>query len=240
MRFLYFIIGITGSPSREKCVAVSGLDYAFPAGESFTTREMNGALGAGVLAACGEGGPLEHNPETHDWSKISECVWLGMPRDKTQRPGPDDLARAERCLDGYPVMLGDGKKWNVPVIRFLFGNTQLPRFLTVVDGDVKWLVKPEFTELFAMAESLVQKVFVDGESESDPAAILRFCAMALGVNYRIGPYEVAALGLIDSENVRLISDAALDGPKLAILIDEKKKRIEHEAAGVILEAGASA
>ena len=237
MRFLYFIEGLNGKPSRDQ-IRAAGLQYALPDDQLAARQVLGGDLGVGTLLAYGDGLGLEHNPKTHDWRKIRAGVWIGIPRDKAQRPGPNDLAKQNMSLDGHLVSLADGRQWIVPIVRFLDGNTQLPRVLTRVHGHAKWIVKEEFAELVSMADAIVKSALSEAETNFDPDSVLRFCALALSVNYRVGPEEIAALELIDSENIKSIADAALDGPRLAGLVDEfKKKRIAQSDGGAISEVG---
>jgi hypothetical protein len=242
-RFIYFVKGLSGSPSRAQCIAASKLDYAFPKGESFATCEMrDGPLGAGVLAACGDGLGLSYDPATMTAELISEGVYVIVSRIKALVPGPDELQRSTRSVDGYSVTLADGNDWFIPVVRFLDGNTQLPQvIMRKPNGKATWDVKPEYLELVRVADRIV-KDLLDGEQTAyDPDEMLWFCTQALQLNYRIGEAEIAAMGLIDSGNVREIANAALDGPKLAVLMDEfKKKQNVPVLSGVASAIGASA
>ncbi len=240
--FLYFIEGMSGSPSREAVVQMTGLEYAFPAGMPFTPRRVvGGAMGAGILAVCGDGHDLNYDPNTQNWVRISEKVWLGYSKERALHPSAADLLRRERSLDGHMVTLGDGHVWAIPTVRFLNGDTRLPRVLVVgKDGCVEYQIRAEYQPLVAAADKIIDSAIRGGEP-STPEQLLWFAAAALAVNYRVGVHELSALQLIDTENIRQIAEAALDGPALAQLMDElKKKEAEPSTCGPASATGVNA
>jgi hypothetical protein len=229
-RFLYFIEGLQGQQTRESVLrAVQHLVYAFPTGCPFTAVECVAGPGgaAGVVCAYGDAHGCKYDKAAAvDWIAAGPGVRLGVPRDPAERPGPDELGRYRRHADGTTVTLGDGRGWIVPVIRFLNGNTGLPRILAVgPDGDALWQVRPEFVDLFHAARNIMDRVLEGGGAAYSAADLLWFATETLGVNYRMSKFEIAALGLITSETVKEIADAALDGETTRRLLDELKKKL---------------
>lgn len=231
-RFVYFVANIGGSPSREAVLhAAPVLAYAFPQGEAFSSRGCVGPNGTcGVLAAGGDGQDLEYREHEQVWSRIDARAWVGF--DKAGRPGPDYLQRARMTADAHALVLADGKSWLVPVVRFLNGNTSLPRVLVLSEnGEAEFQVKAEYRQLFDAAQKIHVNVLAGRGAEYSPATLLWFASAVLAVNYRVSPVEVGMLGLVDSQNVLDIADLALDGPTLKLLLDELKKKLAPLPSG---------
>jgi hypothetical protein len=226
-RFLYFIENCRVRALEEVLAHAPALAYAFPRGESFTpaecTRGPDGA--AGILCAHGDGSGLKFDEATQTWLPHSPGIWLCVPKDKAARPGPDDLERKQRGVGGHWILLGDGKNWRVPVIRFLNGNTELPRVLVLENGRGVYKMREEFAALFSVAQQLSDRVFAGEAASIGPDDLLWFASETLALNYRVSAAEVSALELLDSNNIRDVADAALDGPNLKLFIEEVKKKL---------------
>lgn len=244
-RFLYFLPGATGVPNHASA-ADRGLAYAFPPGcpmASLETAEGPGGLG-GILIAHGDGLNLKYSAEHQIWQRMGtelaeRTPWIGMPKEVRARPAPEELTRDKRCLDGYIRMLGDNREWLCPIVRTVGGRTTLPCLIRLDDkGNAVRDVKPEWAGLINLADDIFKQVVKAPGTDFDAGLLIRFAGMCLGVNYRVSPWEVSMLGLIDDHNVRDIADALLDGPNLRDLMDEFKKKVnEASNLGVDSEAG---
>lgn len=222
-RFVYFLQNYQGAVSRAECATAGKLEYAFPKNLPFAAKQVDGGeLGAGVLCCCGESAGLEFNAETHEYHAMTPArpgVFIGVPRKLADRPGPDDLLLAEQMLsEGERLVLNDGYEYNIPVCRFLLGDTALPRVLIYDQGEIVWKTKQEYRELFSMSESIVRRLLLEADAEYTPGEIARWVGLALGVNYRIRDDEVCHLGLICSTDLEKISNIIIDGAKLASLL----------------------
>jgi hypothetical protein len=246
-RFLYFLVGAQGNPTGD--LVAKGwpeLAHAFGAGSSCFPRGVNGGtLGAGVVVGSGDASGLEVNPQTHDWQPIRHDgtvrSYLGVPKDSNLLPTPGDLKRDNRSVDSRNVTLGDGQSWRIPVIRFLNGHTSLPRVLMVDEnGDAKFSVRKEYRALVAMADRIYAAEF-QGAAQYTPDDLLWFATQALAVNYKVSAYEVAALQLVDTVNIRSIAEAALDMSAVQQLLEELKKKADAALnCGPALETGVDA
>lgn len=253
-RFLYFLPGRAGAPNHES-LKREGLGYAFPAGCPFLANELEGPGGQyGLLLGYGAGGAFGCKLADQTWLEMQGLLrqsdkaapWVGVWNDPAQRPGPVDLERRKRCVEGYAVRLGDGQPWQIPVVRGVLGSTSLPRVVVCApDGSATWRVSAEFARLLQLAELLWENTLSAWTEERKAAPntehILELGAEALAVNYRIRRWELSLLELLDTENAREIADAVLDGPNLQKLMDEMAgKKKEACAAGPTSEAGAGA
>lgn len=230
-RFLYFIKGFEGQPGRAKCAAAGQLEYAFPKGMPFVAKHVDaGALGKGLLCGVGEARGLEYSADSHEWHEMTPArpgVFIGVPKAKADRPGPDELLVAEQMLsEGRRVTLEDGHEWHIPVCRFMFGNTELPRVLVHEDGKVTWKTKAEYRKLFDMSEQIVRRLLLEADSNYSAEEIAEWVGLALGVNYRVGADEVCHLGLISSDKLQDISNVIIDAEKLAELLKSFQKVVE--------------
>ena len=163
-----------------------------------------------------------------DWAPIpGKPLWLGV--DPEDLPGPADLVRPWQ-FDGYDVRLGDGRLWRLPVARAVDGSTTLPRKLAW-DGS-SWQpgdVLPLYRELFAAAAAVWDTLLAAGEGKAARVTLSDECDLvtrALACNYRVGPAEVSALGLLTSEVEIEAVRAVIDWPGFT----ELKKKLRAEPA----------
>jgi hypothetical protein len=124
-------------------------------------------------------------------------------------------------VEGQWLELGDGQKWAVPQLRLETGRTGLPRALRLSpDGQLVGDVVDKYRALAADGERLWQMLchLQRGEPAPDPimseADIFRLVARVLSVNYRLGPAEVGALGLITSANFLRVAFAVVGYDRL--------------------------
>lgn len=214
--FYYYVPG--RKTVREADVAELQLGHAASGGPTFaaTTRGPDG--GAGVVFSWGAENLALAGHESVRWTKHSTLeLWAGV----RGVPSPTQFARKEQ-YDGHWVTFADGQRWLVPVARALSGASPLPKRVEW-DG-ASWVagdVLPRYRDLFSHAVrvwDMVRATVEDGNSGEftlDDQCMI--AALALAVNYRVGPLEITALGLFDSRAEGLAVLAMVDWPSVAQL-----------------------
>lgn len=160
------------------------------------------------------------------WLQVADDPPLWIGTDVEYPPTPDDLARP-RQVEGHWVALDDGNDWMVPIIRSINPEavTNLPRRIGYDrTGELVARVKPEHEELWARAEQVWDWVYAGGSYSV--GEIMPHCLAFLGVNYRIGKWEVERLGLLDTANYPEILRAAVDAPFAEQWAAAEKKRTD--------------
>jgi len=155
--------------------------------------------------------------------------WPGSP------PRPEELARA-RMLTGHWVTLADGQGYLVPTVRRAVETSagtayivSLPHTIRL-DAAGEWRrngVIAVYQDLWRMTERWAESFFasIGRAAEAEAAAgaesvsvtfaeEVGLCAAALTVNYRLGPTELSALGLLDETAVGAVLGALIDLPRL--------------------------
>jgi hypothetical protein len=266
--FLYYVAGETDKPTVAKLHAV-GLGHVFddvtPVEFRRAVRGPDGDAGGGVVVwvkgTLARGG---YFPDLQEWRRVPEvlvasswgeegtapAVYIGWERG--MRPGPEDLQRG-RIAPGHRVLLGDGRRWHVPVARaavvaaggvasanVLERRTRLDyeRGVWVEDGG-----GVEYAELWRIAELFWQCLASAGDAmgeEDDVARVsfderIEYAVRCLRVNYRLGPLEVEVLGLMSEAVAGEVLGAVVDLPRWRQLVTDKKKRA---LPGSVLSGGA--
>lgn len=173
-----------------------------------------------VPGISGEGAAPPTDAAKAKWSRIDGTIaWLGVT---DARPGPQDLARAER-YQGHEVELADGNSWLVPVARLVGGDTRFPRKLKKsgekwVQGDVREPYARIFEDACRVWDELRSQAGNDQRTLTESTDV---AVKALSVNYRIGPAEVDALGLFDTQVMVRVLLALVDWPTAVKLLEEE-------------------
>lgn len=225
MGLAYYIPGLTDA--RRDAVEKAGLAHVFDA-EPFPwafLRAKGPEGGEGQLIAAGDGKGLGKAINTHEWSQApGRDWWIGTAGETT----PADLARAEQ-LDGHEVELGDGRKWLVPVARTFGIGSRLPQRLVLgADGET-WEGEPleRFAAISAKAERVERAMLGELGDDEEPLRVMgegaSVAVEALGLNYRIGPVEASALGLLTQPVVFKMLWAFIDGPTLDAVAAEQEE-----------------
>lgn len=224
-QIIYYMPGII-TTSKEK-VQEAGLGYALGReGPSYSTMAPGPDGGRGVVFVLK--GSL-HVPEDTKWEKYPgrEDLWMGY--DPANRPGPEDLAR-EKQFAGHLVELSDGKSYLVPVARAVDGSTPLPRKLTRegknwIVGDVEEIYREYFAQACRVWDQVYAVADKDDKQGEETAITIEdgsdVAAMALGLNYRLGPEEMSLLGLFNTENMANVLKAVVDWPGFEEMIKKK-------------------
>lgn len=223
-RFLYFLPNVTGCPDAKKLRAF-GLDHAFPKAPACGDIGNGPGGESGVMLAYGDGEDMGFKATEQHWIRMSTGAWLGKWLDPAKQPAPADLRREDSDMEGYAIVLGDHNEWLVPVLRFVNGDTKFPRVLCVGDdGNAQYIVRDEFRAIYNLSDRMMAASLQGKGRDFSPNDHMQLAVEALKLHYRVGPYEISLLALIDSENIKKIADAALDGPNLRALIEELKKK----------------
>jgi len=171
-----------------------------------------------IASRRGHGAPETTLADKAKWSRIPGTeAWLGVVEDAL--PGPEDLQRSE-IVDGHDVVLGDGFSWRVPVVRLLDGGSSLPRALEW-DG-LAWRhgdVRPAYRCLWAAALRMWDAL-AGSNDDGAPVTLTEeatTAATAIALNYRVGPAEISALGLLDTHSEVEVLKALIDLPALEAL-----------------------
>jgi hypothetical protein len=253
-QLLYFADGLQKVGNCQRAREL-GLGYAFPESMGVVSADFSGA-GPGGTQGCVfgvESERLGYYPDRQTWLKIpkgstSHQLYVGFW--KEERPGPEDLKRADQ-LPGSLVRLRDGKDWLVPIARGWNDRgdqaswyNALPKTLTI-DANGEWAiggVEPKYAFLWELAnrwwtEMLGQEVAADGSVRFDFASGHDAAVSVLAANYRVTRIEAALLGLFDDQfyAAGAILNAMIEWP--TFMAWAKKNLIEPVPAGLPSNAG---
>lgn len=195
--------------------------------------------GGGMLAtAFIDGNPparMAYLKDQQTWVKVQNDpeLWIGL--DNEQPPGPDDLVRST-TISGHPVKL-KGNEYQIPIIRSPISGTGLPEDM-LYDPDGKFVValQPRWQQLWDETGDVWDMLYSDDHPYSmDFSKILDLSLKFIGVNYRYGRFEQAAMRLIDTnKNTWLqIFNAALDVPTLNEVAAAQKKSDDQSGADIL-------
>lgn len=226
-------------------VRAAGLGHAFERGlaaNTFHGKDGKKPFGAaGVTFADPDRVQKIGVYDGQTWKQApGQKFWIGWY--DNQRPGPGDLARS-KMLDGHCVRLADGNDYLAPVARGWNDSDDDPGWfhavprLTELDDAGNWIqgdVVAAYRPLWELAtawwdmknraaeavEEGAEQVRVDFEIDTF-AGLNDAAAFALGQNYRVSKYEIAALGLFDTHSAQRILDALVDGPTFRAWLEKK-------------------
>lgn len=149
-------------------------------------------------------------PKEQTWTPVGDgsLLWIGV--DSAEPPTPEEMARKKQ-YDGYSVLLGDGNRWSVPVVRAPDDTTSLPRDM-VWDATGRLIepIKPLYESYWNESKETAAWVF-DGVKPDDYGRALELAVRALSINYRFGRNEQNILRVIDSETLAGLLIATVDG-----------------------------
>ena len=165
---------------------------------------------------------LGYYPKEQTWTPVGDgsLLWIGV--DTAEPPKPEEMARKKQ-YDGYAVLLADGNRWNVPIIRAPDDSTALPRdMIWDATGRLIEPIKPLYQAYWDETAETAGWVF-DGK-EPDYARALELAIRALSINYRYDRNLHNVLRAIDSETLTGVLVATVDGMS-------QKKRLTSAAPG---------
>jgi len=211
--FLYFIPGLSAPPDGELInrglAAVLGFrDDGHVALGPFRAIDLGPDGERGVLLAPTGCELSDYDAGDQTWYPAGEDkkYWFGFSQENP--PGPDELAR-DRQVPGQAVRLGDGRQWHVPIAR----NCPRSRGLSA-EGQKTDNPLTQYQKLFDMSlevwgcyDLLSQQVRLGQRGEEIPQEITdgliapdreeEILVECLRTNYRLGEYEIRALGLLN-------------------------------------------
>ncbi len=242
--FLYYAPGrqqpITTAAAVDEALESLGLGYLSRDGLQ-SRVVVNGGPdgGAGLIFALSNVDRLGYYPESQRWERRPDgAVWLGW--ETAAAPGPDDLAR-ETQLTGLGLRLGDGNVWQIPVAQHWDGQSHLPSVYRLVDGNVVPEVLPGLRAFQDEVEAFLtawRSALEEGRAPSyAEEQLFDLAGNALELNYRMGRWEVLALGLLqsqrygDSAGVWEVCTATFNWPAVEAALREFAKKNELEARG---------
>ena len=163
--------------------------------------------------------------EEQTWRECGE-FWLGYVT--SCKPGPDSLQR-EELVSGYDYEMHDENIWHAPMIRYPAGGANLPKTMGV-DGRGEFIEAVVDAMKWAWDLSCViwdQWFLGDGVPKKD---VFDFAVKCLSVNYRIGPQEATALGLMTNATAALVLKAAIAEPLIQEYIAEQDSKKNQPTA----------
>jgi hypothetical protein len=232
--FFYFIPDLVYSQLNPATVREAGLGEIFA--DLITTpaacqmglqfREVHSDRGpggkSGLLVAqaprADEESAIGYYPDRQAWLHCGKH-WLGYATD-VDLPGPEAIRRRD-ALPGYETELGDGRVWDVPVIRRGGKYSALPQSMGIdAFGEFAMSVLPEFDPFWQASETMLNFLF---HAMSLPwSEAYELAVKAISLNYRLGPYEAGVLKLITTRNYQSVYAAACDWPKVEALLGESE------------------
>lgn len=161
-----------------------------------------------------------YTPEEQKWTPVADGsqVWLGV--DTAEPPTASDLRR-KRQYTGYPIELGDGGRWLIPIIRRPDDSTELPTDMVWdATGMLREPIKPAYEAYWQEAGDILGWALNGWESVPRERA-LSLCVRALSLNYRFGREEQNILRLIDGTNLAAVLYCTIGGPDAEPLLQKK-------------------
>lgn len=213
-------------------------------------------LGLGHLGKVGKRAPgqapaqglapgLYFSPFSKSLSSLDGFRWEPYPGspsilvgwDPESPPAPEELRRDEQ-LDGHEVELSDGRRWLVPVARYPRGDTPLPRRMQW-DGKAWGIgeVENRFKGLWAGAERVWARLMAVAEDLGPSGGEVtieessNLAALALSLNYQVGPGELSLLGLLTTSSQEDVVLAVVDYPSITSLIEESNSPGNSDGPG---------
>lgn len=245
MGFLYFIPDAKPSAVTSATLRDAGLDHlasvGFVIGE--VLRGPNGRPGSVLIRRRISAQTMpKYVSDSQAWRKSPGHDWhIGWSSEGM--PGPDDLRR-DNLFPGQTVKLGDGRRWQIPLVRGLAdGDDGLVGFCALptkrsLDEDGKWTCGDPvgaYAELYTLALEYWSNVFnairdmlVSDGAMDGPTMTASFetettlAARAIAANYAVGDVEIDVLGLLDDATTRDVLNATVDWPKVMEWIAKKK------------------
>lgn len=150
---------------------------------------------------------LEYDKKGQIWTKIKN-YYIGYAKDFK----PVDFQR-EHIRPGYPVILGDGREWQIPIALADSPNFSFPQYETILEnGSWGWKVQEKYEFICEVAKKLYESVDDGYNFSLDDEILRRACCAVIDVNYNLTDIECGVLKLLTHEAYQGIVSAVLDGP----------------------------
>lgn len=224
--FMYYFPGDVKYQKPEEIPVECGLGHLL--GSVLTPRgvDANGPDGSSGWIVSpnpenkeGESPRIGIYPKEQEWVKVENekgvLYWLGW--EKANRPSPVDTER-KHPINGWPVDMGG--VWSIPCVHVPI--TTLPRRFVMHSGGPSLEVTEEYAAICQMAAEWYKAAAV-GDFSPTYLQAFNFAVALLSVNYRLGPWEISALGLLDTRTTMDVVDAGIGVPLIAAEVESKKK-----------------
>jgi len=157
-------------------------------------------------------------PENQTWESAGRYYVGWVPDDMPTEEG----LRRDLMIEGSLELLANHQRWLCPMIRMKQGKINLPDVWCVKDGKFHSRIKDDW----AWAWDLSGEIWDHFHRQVDIPYELAFewSIKLLSMNYRVGPVEVGALGLIGSREYQDILISAVNGPFIEMIREAEKKR----------------
>jgi len=216
--------GITDVRAQTSCYELPGRG---PGGQAGLVLQVV-APRPGVEPPVNIGYAGEVSQAWHERPAGCDC-WVGI--DKTWPPTPAELAIGTPT--GYPLELGDGQTWKVPIVRSVQPERSQVPFDYVFDGSGRLVIEQQASPLWDLAEEGWNHYFHRAQHPTISTEILvALCLGALALNYRLGNVEQTVLRLVNSRNWSRCMELLLDAPLLEEHAALEKKTGDRSAPGL--------
>lgn len=218
--FFYFFPSLESVASvTPELLTACGLARVLGPGVDVQSLVGSGPGGAarGVTVSPGPTPVPAFDEVSQTWTECADGkFWLGYTT--ANRPGPADLIHPD-IVDGYAVTLGDGNDWTIPAVIIHGGDCQtaLPEVMRLdSSGKTYREPAPRFAKLREYAATALAgfKTLPPFNEPGDVMITEDFkpcaCIEALATNYRVGKWEVEALGLLSRANWDIVLAAMVD------------------------------
>lgn len=178
-----------------------GLGYALdPAYPFAVSPTQHGPEGTGAIITFGD------LPDVFNWVKmVGVAAWMSV----------DGACPRSRQVQGYEMAVG-GHVLMLPVARMASGECAVPRRATYKNGTwVQGEPVAEYADLWEMGLEVAESIdgaFDSGRFTMSFERMADIAARVIMTNYRLGPEEINALGLLTDETIPVILYCLIDGP----------------------------
>jgi hypothetical protein len=166
--------------------------------------------------------------------------WIGW--EKANAPSHDDLARKGQAA-GYRLHDQHGNQWVLPIVRSPVDRGTLPlEYSFSPEGELIKKVKKQHERYWELAGEAMDYLIANGEVDQEEIDqrwpeewVIRSAVEFLGINYRIGIHEIAALceagrAVVDTDFAIQVFYAVTDWEKVTQSEDFLKKKAEVRAS----------
>jgi len=187
----------------------------------------------GLFVSRFQGHDIAYDTENYNWKQVGDC-WIGVLKNYT----PDMFAKASDSgrhpAAGYPVELGDGNQYVIPVALADAPNFDIPWRETLDgEGNITRETDDYYAAVCAAADKIYEAIIngQDGVFTMDEDELRDALANAIAVNYKLDKQECLVLGLFTSETYMAIAGAIVDLPGIRELAKKKAPNEQDTNSG---------
>lgn len=189
----------------------AGLEGAGPDGQA------GGTVSCPIPQSQLEQVSLSYLPDRQQWfQNKKEDYWIGWE----EKPTPESLLR-EDYIDGVPLEMADGKTWGIPHIwsqKHVMDMDENENIIRRKERRYrKWY--EESLSMVEMCKAQIHRVVTGKDPQPgvevsdvvwDPEAAFQYLCWVLSLNYRVTPFLVAKLGLVEERQLLQSISVATD------------------------------